>query len=135
MANGQIFHNCTIKWNGDDISGQVNRVEITRERPTASWTVFGTDVLQKDQAERNESVRLSLVYTEGASEAYAKLDAAFTATGGGTAGTLTVTPVASGSVFTAVGKVASMPSTIPTSEAGAFEAVIEPSSGLTWGTA
>lgn len=135
MANGQVFHNCTIKWNSDDISGQANRVEVTRERATASWSVFGSEALQKDQAERNESVRLSLVYTEGANDAYATLEDSFTGTGGGTAGTLTVTPVASGSVFTAVGKVASLSSTLAKSAVGTVEAVIEPSNGLTWGTA
>jgi len=130
---GQVFHNCTITWNGSNtLTGQTNRVEITRERSTVSWENFGDDKLNKDQGARNETIRLSMVYTQGAAEAYKALNTSFEGTNGGTAGTLVVTPVASGSIFTAVGKVASLTAAIPKGEVGTLEAVIEPTAGITW---
>jgi len=118
---GHVIYDAGLTVNGTDISGQANQVEMRLSRAEISWQNYGDAAMNKDAGIRDEQIRIAAVYTDGATEAVQTLWDLYTGSDGGTDGTVAVTPIASGTTWTGVGKIIEMPVTVNMGEVGAVD--------------
>jgi hypothetical protein len=118
-------------WNGTTVKGQLSRVEWIQRRPAISWEVFGTEVMQKDAGSRDESARITGVYTEGGTEAYEMFYDSYEGANGGTAGTPSLTVLGSGDVYSGRAKVTELTPLFAKGEVSTFTVELTPEEGWT----
>lgn len=118
-------------WNTTSVKGQLSRVEWIQRRPAITWEVFGTEVMQKDAGSRDESARITGVYTEGGTEAYELFYTAYSGSNGGTAGTASLTILPSGKVYSGKAKITELSPLFAKGEVSTFTVELTPEEGWT----
>ena len=118
-------------WNSVSVKGELNRVEWQQRRPAISWEVFGTEVMQKDAGSRDESARITGVYTENGTQAYESFYASYEGANGGTAGTASLTILSGGEVYSGTAKVTDISPLFAKGEVSTFTVELTPEEGWT----
>jgi hypothetical protein len=134
MANsGSVILNAVVTVNGSNISGTLNKTQITMKRPVVTWSAYGDESTSKNAGWRDEQVKFSGLYTGSTAEAYSVLFALYSGTAGGSNATLSICDgLSTSGTWTGTGKITELNGNLNMNEVSVIDCTIDINGTLAW---